>query len=125
MAETIKTTASSTAVARSLGWLALPTGGMRIAMAARPADASDSVLLSWSAVSRMIVRYNGNARAVPAPAAASTVKTGAMAAQGVARRTRLRVHTVLSFRGWDPGDTPVTSPPLAGWKVRRFQSADD
>src|ERR1700694_6262795 len=98
MAETIRTTASSTAVARSLDWLALANGGMRIAMAARPAVASDSVLLSWSAVSRMIVRYSGNARTGPAPAAASTANTGAVAAKGVARRPRLFVHHGLSGR---------------------------
>src|ERR1700720_2877944 len=48
-----------------------------------------------------------------------------MAKKGVARRTRLTVHDGFgAFRGPAPGNTSETSPPLAGWKVRRLQSVD-
>src|SRR5258708_32733075 len=46
-----------------------------------------------------------------------------MAKKGVARRTRLTVHDGFgAFRGRAAGNTSKTSPPLAGWKVRRLPS---
>src|SRR2546428_6902235 len=44
----------------------------------------------------------------------------ASAANGVARRTKIRVLKTDSEPA--PGNTPDASPPLAGWKVRRRQS---
>src|SRR5438309_10946069 len=44
----------------------------------------------------------------------------ASAANGVARRTKTRVHETDSEPA--PGNTPDASPPLAGWNVRRRQS---
>src|SRR5256712_4400430 len=58
-----------------------------------------------------------------APVAIGTAKTAAMPAKGVARRTRPRVRNGMTpSRGRFPGNTPIASPPLAGWKVRRTQS---
>src|ERR1700688_2483238 len=51
--------------------------------------------------------------------------TAATAKKGVARRTRFAVQDGFgAFRGPAPGNTSETSPPLAGWKVRRLQSVD-
>src|ERR1700694_3095779 len=52
-------------------------------------------------------------------------KTAATATRGVSRRTSPRVHDGFgAVRGRAPGITSETSPPLAGWKVRRVQSVD-
>src|SRR5579864_8963188 len=47
-------------------------------------------------------------------------KMAATATKGVTRRTRPRLHGATGASG--SGNTPETSPPLAGWKVRRMQS---
>src|SRR4029077_20492191 len=56
----------------------------------------------------------------PAEVSAWRARMAAMATKGALRRTTTRVREA----GCEPvpGNTPVASPPLAGWKVRRAQS---
>jgi hypothetical protein len=97
------------------------TVGRRIAIAERTAVARDSVRLSCRAVRRITVRYSGKASTGPAPAAAWTAKTAAIPTRGATRRARPRSE-LDTVRGEVSGNASETSPPLAGWKVRRWQS---